>query len=142
MERFKELLKASNLKSTHQRLAILDAIEQCGHIDIDTLFETIIRKYPTMSKATLYRNINDLIAFHILEEVKLPYQKQQYEIKKVPHIHLLCSHCKEVEDIFIDTKPLLESITHQSGFKINNSFMVMNGLCRSCHHLDTVSSSK
>lgn len=82
MERFKDVLKASNLKSTHQRLAILDSIDQFGHIDIDTLFDVIIRKYPTMSKATLYRNINDLINFHILEEVKLPHQKQQYEIKK------------------------------------------------------------
>ncbi|WP_041962853.1 Fur family transcriptional regulator [Sulfurospirillum cavolei] len=132
MERFKDVLKANNLKSTHQRLAILDSIDQFGHIDIDTLFDVIIRKYPTMSKATLYRNINDLINFHILEEVKLPHQKQQYEIKKVPHIHLLCSKCGSVEDIFIDTKPLLEAISHQSGFTINSSFMVMNGICQHC----------
>jgi Fur family transcriptional regulator, peroxide stress response regulator len=132
MERFKDILKASNLKSTHQRLAILDCIDSLGHVDIDTLFETITQKYPTMSKATLYRNINDLISFHILEEVKLPQQKQQYEIKKVPHIHLLCSQCGSVEDIFVETKPLLEHISSQSGFQINNSFMVMNGLCKAC----------
>jgi len=64
MDRFKEVLKASNLKSTHQRLAILDSIDQFGHVDIDTLYDSIFQKYPTMSKATLYRNINDLISFH------------------------------------------------------------------------------
>lgn len=132
MERFKEVLKASNLKSTHQRLAILHCIDHHGHIDIDTLFDTIIHKYPTMSKATLYRNINDLISFHILEEVKLPHQKQQYEIKKVPHVHLLCSHCGSVEDVFVETKSLLETISKQSGFVINHSFMVMNGICARC----------
>ena len=83
MDRFTDVLKASNLKSTHQRLSILHAIDIFGHVDIDTLYEAIVRKCPTMSKATLYRNINDLISFHILEEVKLPNQKQQYEIKKV-----------------------------------------------------------
>jgi len=132
MERFKDVLKASNLKSTHQRLAILDCIDMFGHIDIDTLYEAIVRKYPTMSKATLYRNINDLISFHILEEVKLPNQKQQYEIKKVPHIHLLCTHCGCVEDVFVETKTLLEAVKDKSGFTISNSFIVMNGICHLC----------
>lgn len=132
MDRFKDVLKASNLKSTHQRLVILDSIDQFGHVDIDTLYDAIFQKYSTMSKATLYRNINDLISFHILEEVKLPHQKQQYEIKKVPHIHLLCSECGSVEDMFIETKPLLETISSQSGFHINNSFIVINGTCKAC----------
>jgi Fur family peroxide stress response transcriptional regulator len=132
MERFRDILKASNLKSTHQRLAILECIDTHGHIDIETLFELILQKYPTMSKATLYRNINDLLAFYILEEVKLPQQKQKYEIKKVPHIHLLCSHCGNVEDIFVETKPLLETIFFQSGFEISSSFIVMNGICKRC----------
>ncbi len=132
MERFRDILKASNLKSTHQRLAILECIDTHGHIDIETLFELILQKYPTMSKATLYRNINDLLAFYILEEVKLPQQKQKYEIKKVPHIHLLCSHCGNVEDIFVETKPLLETIFFQSGLEISSSFIVMNGICKRC----------
>ena len=132
MERFRDILKASNLKSTHQRVAILECIDTHGHIDIETLFELILQKYPTMSRATLYRNINDLLAFYILEEVKLPQQKQKYEIKKVPHIHLLCSHCGNVEDIFVETKPLLETIFFQSGFEISSSFIVMNGICKRC----------
>lgn len=41
MEHFKALLQANQLKSTHQRLAILEAIERFGHIDIDTLYTTI-----------------------------------------------------------------------------------------------------
>jgi len=132
MERFKDVLKASNLKSTHQRLAILDCIDSFGHIDIDAIYEHIVPKYPSMSKATLYRNINDLISFHILEEVKLPNQKQQYEIKKVPHIHLLCTHCGCVEDVFVDTKEFIEMVKEKSGFTISNSFIVMDGTCSTC----------
>lgn len=132
MEKFKDILKANNLKSTHQRLAILNCIDTFGHIDIDAIYDTIFEKYPSMSKATLYRNINDMISFHILEEVKLPNQKQQYEIKKVPHIHLLCKNCTKVEDIFVETKSLLETITLNSGFTISNSFIVMNGTCKEC----------
>ncbi len=132
MQPYKMLLSASNLKATHQRLAILQCIDTCGHIDIDAMYEKIIEKYPTMSKATLYRNINDLLSYNILEEVKLPDKKQQYEIKKVPHIHLLCSKCESVEDLFVETKPFLESISSKSGFKINSSFFVLNGTCQEC----------
>jgi hypothetical protein len=38
-----------------------------------------------------------------------------------------------IEDMFVETKPLLETITSKSGFCINNSFIVMNGICKSCH---------
>ncbi len=131
MNRFADVLKANNLKSTHQRLAILQH-DMFGHIDFDTLYEVIMQKYPTMSKATLYRNIHDLISFHILEEIKLPNHKQQYEIKKVPHIHLLCTQCGGVEDVFVPTKEFLETIEKKSNFTINHSFMVMDGVCLTC----------
>ena len=132
MERFKEVLKSRNLKSTHQRLAILKCIESSGHIDIDSLYESIIQHYPTMSKATLYRNINDLIDCDVLEEIKLPYHKQQYEIKKAPHVHLLCTECKLVQDMTVDTAPLFDSISSQSGFQIYSSQLIVNGLCKTC----------
>lgn len=132
MRQFYDMLKASNLKSTHQRLAILHHVNMFGHVDIDTLYDAITQKYPTLSKATLYRNINDLVSFHILEEVKLPNQKQQYEIKKVPHIHLLCTQCGCVEDVFVPIQEFLEVVENASGFTINNSFMVMDGVCQTC----------
>ena len=135
MNQFADVLKANNLKSTHQRLTILQHVDQFGHVDIDTLYEAILKKYPTISKATLYRNINDLLSFHIIEEVKLPNHKQQYEIKKVPHVHLLCTACGSVEDIFVPIQKFLETIEEESGFTINSSFVVMNGVCSSCKKL-------
>jgi len=132
VENFKEILNSNNLKATHQRLAILHCIDEFGHADVDTIFSSICAKYPSMSKATLYRNINELIAFHILEEVKLPDRKQQYEIKKIPHVHLLCQKCGKVEDLFIETKPLYETIAFNSGFKIKHGFIVMDGICKAC----------
>ena len=135
MNQFTDVLKANNLKSTHQRLTILQHVDQFGHVDIDTLYEAILKKYPTISKATLYRNINDLLSFHILEEVKLPNHKQQYEIKKVPHVHLLCTTCGSVEDIFVPTQKFLETIEEKSGFAISSSFIVMNGICSTCKKL-------
>ncbi len=132
MENLKNLLRSNNLKATHQRIAILDCIDKFGHVDIDAIYSFICEKYPTMSKATVYRNINELLSYNIIEEVKLPYKNKNYEIKKMPHIHLSCKKCSKVEDLFLETAPLFNSITSNSGFKVEQSFIVVEGICKEC----------
>ncbi|MCF6173200.1 MAG: transcriptional repressor [Campylobacteraceae bacterium] len=132
MEKLRDLLRSNNLKATHQRLAILGCVDRFGHIDIDAIYDFILKKYSTMSKATVYRNINELISYNIIEEIKLPHKNKQYEIKKIPHIHLLCKKCSKVEDLFLETKHLLESIKSNSGFKVEHSFIVIDGICKEC----------
>ncbi len=132
MENLKNLLRSNNLKATHQRIAILDCIDKFGHVDIDAIYSFICEKYPTMSKATVYRNINELLSYNIIEEVKLPYKNKNYEIKKMPHIHLSCKKCSKVEDLFLETTPLFNSITSNSGFKVEQSFIVVEGICKEC----------
>lgn len=132
MNTYQKILKLNNLKATHQRLSILGCIDDFGHIDIDFLYTVLLKKSPSLSKATLYRNINDLIASSIIKEVKLPGLKQQYEIKKSPHIHLLCKSCNSVKDLSIDMSLLHNSIANSSSFKIEESFIVIKGVCSKC----------
>jgi len=134
MEKLKDLLRSNNLKATHQRIAILECIDKFGHINIDAIYDFICQKYPTMSKATVYRNINELSSYDIIEEVNFPHKSKEFEIKKIPHIHLSCKKCSKVEDLFLETKPLFNSITSNSGFKIENSFIVIDGICKDCQN--------
>lgn len=132
MKRFNSVLKLKGLKATHQRLVILDIIEEMGHADVDTIYDKVYENFPTMSKATVYRNINDLTSNSILQEINLPGKKHQYEIKKTPHVHLLCKKCGEIEDAFVHTEELLTDISKESGFKIINSFIAVDGICKKC----------
>ncbi len=132
MDKYQGLLKAHNLKSTHQRLAILKNISDAGHIDVEFLYSKLLEKFSSLSKATLYRNINDLLASNIIEEIKLPELKQQYEIKKEPHIHLLCKNCHNVKDINYNLDSVYSEISKDNKFKIEKSFIVIKGLCSNC----------
>ncbi len=134
MEKLKDLLRSNDLKATHQRIAILECIDKFGHINIDAIYSYICEKYPTMSKATVYRNINELLSYDIIEEIKLPHKTKKFEIKKIPHIHLLCKKCSKVEDLFLETKPFFNSIASNSGFKVEHSFIVIDGTCKECQH--------
>jgi len=132
MNNLKKILQTNNLKATHQRLSILNTLEQQGHIDIDNLYNTIIKQNPTISKATLYRNINELIEKDIIVEVKIPHQKNRYEIKKDPHIHLVCKFCGDVLDNTVDLSMIINNIQHNTQFQIQSSFVIFEGICPSC----------
>ena len=125
-------LKEHNLKSTPQRLAILESIFNHGHINIDKLYEEIKTKFRSISQATIYKNIKSLTLNNILYEVKLPSSKSVYEIKKHEHSHLLCKKCEEVIDIPIDIRKDINNISKEYNFYIEQSDLVLSGYCKSC----------
>lgn len=132
MNNYTNLLREHNLKATPQRLAIIDIIDCCGHINIDGLYEEVKKRFNSISLATIYKNINAMIENFLLVEVKLPNKKSVYEIIKHEHSHLLCKHCGEVIDVTVDTSKMVQDISSQYNFDINGSDLVLFGTCPSC----------
>lgn len=126
------LLKEYNLKVTPQRVAIVDELYSNGHMNIDELYKKLLEKFPSISLATIYKNVNAMVEKVFLNEVKIPDAKSVYELAKEEHSHLVCSSCGRIEDIMIDTSILQSSIKAQSAFKIQNVDVVFSGLCKSC----------
>jgi len=129
---FEYLIKEHNLKVTPQRVAILTNMYNYGHIDIDDLFVQVKKQFSTISLATLYKNINIMINNSIIKEVKIPFLKSKYEIKKETHAHLLCTECKEFEDIPLDYLSIVKDIENNTSYKIDNSDFIFSGLCQKC----------
>lgn len=126
------LLKEYNLKVTPQRVAIVDELYSNGHMNIDELYKKLLEKFPSISLATIYKNVNAMVEKVFLNEVKIPDAKSVYELAKEEHSHLVCSSCGMIEDIMIDTSILQSSIKNHSAFKIQNVDVVFSGLCKSC----------
>lgn len=129
---FLNLLKQSDLKVTPQRLTLLNQIYKYGHIDIDTLFENIKITFPTISLATLYKNINAMIEKDLLKEVKIVGMKNKYELTKKEHAHAICNNCGKVEDVFLDTKVLKDNLETTTQYYISQSDMNFFGECPKC----------
>ncbi|CAM2905866.1 Fur family transcriptional regulator [Helicobacter burdigaliensis] len=131
---FKEILKENNLKVTPQRMAILKEIERNGHISIEEIYENIKENHPSMSLATIYKNLTSMQEAKIIDEVKLPNQKQRYELIKQPHIHLVCERCGDIKDIHLDRaiKDLKESCEKETNYKIEDSSIALLGICPNC----------
>lgn len=129
---FELILRSNSLKATHQRLSMLEIINRHGHIDLDSLYKKLHKDFPTISLATLYRNIKELLLNKILSEVKLPNQKNVFEITKQEHIHIVCSKCKSIQDYPISSKALIKDLCQSTSFAIDEVHLSLTGLCPKC----------
>jgi len=135
MKNYVDILKSADLKATLQRSAILKIIDSHGHIGIDQLFKVIIQSYPTLSLATVYKNIITMVEKGVIVEVAIMGSKPQYELKKNEHIHLICQSCGSVSDELLGQNDL-KLLGERGNFKIAHSQINLYGMCEECmeHH--------
>jgi Fur family peroxide stress response transcriptional regulator len=131
-----ELLKQAKLKTTPQRLCVLKILSNHTHPTIDELYEQIKSEYPSISLATVYKNLSTLINENLVIEVNSPNQKAKYDIYEHPHIHLVCSNCGNITDISANDAQMISYQTHleqKIGNLINRLNIVANvSNCSKC----------
>ncbi|RLA62980.1 MAG: transcriptional repressor [Epsilonproteobacteria bacterium] len=134
MTDYAQLLKTSGLKSTFQRMNILENIETYGHMSIDEIYAKISIVHPSLSLATVYKNIILMLDNDVLTEVCVLGKKSKYELKKEEHIHFVCTVCEHVEDrphdLSIDG--IFENISKRDNFLLSVQQINLYGVCSSC----------
>ena len=125
-----KLLKTNDLKATIQRTGILKSIDNAGHFNIDEIYEDVKEQYPTLSLATIYKNIILMVKQSVIVEVPMNGEKSKYELKKDDHIHLICKSCGNIEDNPITKEK--EQILSIKNFKLTNAQINLYGICQEC----------
>jgi len=130
MKNYITLLKQNDLKATIQRTSILKSIASAGHSNIDEIYEDVKEQYPTLSLATIYKNISLMQENNVIIEVPMNREKSKYELKKDDHIHLICQECGDIQDKHI-TKEAQKALIIEN-FQLKNSQINLYGLCQKC----------
>ncbi len=129
---FHKKLKDAGLKATPQRLLILNIISEGGHIDIEDIYRKIKKIVPSISIATVYKNLKLLVDKEIIKELNITSFKPLYEVNTTEHIHLICKNCNKIIDMECenpDIKKILENALHNKVHKIEINAYV---LCDNC----------
>ncbi len=126
------LLQENDLKATIQRTSILKSIDQAGHINVDEIYEDVKELHPTLSLATIYKNIILMQESNVIVEVPMNGQKSKYELTKEEHMHLICQVCGTIEDREI--KPEAKEALVVEDFKLKSSKINLYGVCQSCQN--------
>ncbi|MEA3369732.1 MAG: Fur family transcriptional regulator [Campylobacterota bacterium] len=132
MNNYTDILRQHNLKATPQRLEITNALYQNGHISIEKLYDIMLKKFSSISLATIYKNVNLMLEASFIQEVKVPNAKSVYELTKDTHSHIICHSCGEIMDIELDLDSVISNATKHSNYKIDKSDLVLSGTCQNC----------
>lgn len=89
-------LKDHGHKITPQRLAIVKILAKSdGHPTVEHIHGRIAKDFPTMSLATVYRNIVLIKSLGEVLELGFPDGSNRYDGNKpYPHPHVVCIKCK------------------------------------------------
>ena len=96
------VLKDRGLKATPQRVAVLRELGKKTHPTMEEMYSGIREENPTISLATVYKNVNLLKERGMVIEINMPNGKMRYDYLSHPHIHLVCKSCGCVEDLDYD----------------------------------------
>ena len=131
---YAELLKKSGLKATFQRMNILDVLEKQGHMSIEDIYSEISKVHPSLSLATIYKNIILMVEKCVVVEVPIAGKKSKYELAKADHIHLVCTECGDVKDksCLVETDKVLHTLTKNENFMLNKRQINLYGICTKC----------
>ncbi len=132
MKNYITLLKENDLKATIQRTSILKSIDHAGHINVDEIYEEVKKQYPTLSLATIYKNIILMQHNGVIIEVPINGKKSKYELKKDEHMHLICQKCGEIQDQEIN--PQTKETLIIENFQLKSSQINLYGLCNKCQN--------
>jgi len=122
-----------NKRNTVQRRLILDAVKKLNiHATAEQVYEYVFKKYPAVSKATVYRNLSQMAESGELLNVGSFYGSAHYDHNCHKHCHFVCKNCKRIYDIEADPFEISAGLKSAEGFDITDCSISFSGLCRNC----------
>jgi Fur family peroxide stress response transcriptional regulator len=128
-------LRDHHHKITPQRLAIVRILaESKGHPSVEDIYGQVKLDFPTMSLATVYRNIVLIKSLGEVLELGFPDGSNRYDGNRpFPHPHVVCIACKKIVDPDLDSlDSMKKEVEVETEFKILNHRLDFFGICSNC----------
>ena len=122
-------------RKTFQKSLTLDAVREMKfHPTADQVYAYVAEKYPEISRATIYRNLNQLSETGEIKRFKNPCGADHFEPLLTPHYHFVCKKCKAIIDVEmdIDTCQLMDACRRKTGADVTDHLLVFEGVCEKC----------
>jgi len=126
---------ARRLRLTPQRDVLLRALSETrGHPTADELVRTVRRVLPSVSHATVYRNVQALVREGLIGTLDRAGGAVQFEVNPEDHHHFVCRRCGRVWDVYLDEVGIRvdRRRSRLHGFRIDRREVQLHGLCSRC----------
>jgi Fur family peroxide stress response transcriptional regulator len=128
-------VRASGLKLTPQRMAIVRELADPTHPTAQELFERLRVALPTMSFATVYNTLDALASAGLCAALSLAPGPSRFDPNMKPHHHAVCDRCGEVRDIpsaAVRAPTAARALPAAPGFEVRSVEQIYRGVCAHC----------
>ena len=131
---FRALCRRHRLAVTHQRQVIYEAVMSLpGHPSPEDVYDRARKSIPSISLATVYKNIRTFLESGLLQEVSLHHGSLRVDANRDPHHHLVCTRCRSITDLHQSgLAPLQFRQKLPRGFKVLRVSVDVLGVCAAC----------
>ena len=119
-----------------QREEILNFIKESHiHLTAEEIYLSLKAKNSTVSKGTVYRNLNVLVEDDLIIKLPIDNGPDKYDYVHKPHHHAVCKKCGKVYDFDyeIDIKKLKMSILLKTDLEDISDYIIVQGICKKCN---------
>ena len=106
-----------------------------SHPTADEVYQSMKDEYPSISRATVYRNLNKMSDNGQALKVRVSSGADPFDDTLRPHYHVVCAKCGRVDDVEVDLpSSVTESLDKATapGFTITGYELLFCGLCSAC----------
>ena len=128
-------LRQHGYKLTPQRRVVIQAIaSNQEHLTPTAIYETVHQDQPNIGLVTIYRTLEILARLKLICELHAGDSCRSYTISAPgQHHHLICSNCGKVIDFpGYELEAAQQSLSKQTGFRIDGHLPEFIGLCPAC----------
>ncbi len=121
-------------RNTVQKQLVLEAVQRLqNHPTAEEVYLEVVRSHPTVSKATVYRNLASLSEDGRLRHIPMAGGADRFDHFLAPHSHIACVHCGALADTPIQCDTALNRRVEQlTGYARASHELVFYGLCPAC----------
>lgn len=104
-----------------------------GHYSPEEIYAQVKQDLPSISLATVYKNLKTFVNAGVLHEVSPHHGSWRVDTSPKPHHHLVCTRCLSIPDIDADViHPVRLRRRLAAGFKVEKFNIEVQGLCKAC----------
>lgn len=122
------------MKKTVQSSLVLDTVRKLrDHASAEEVYEEITKEFPTISRGTVYRNLNRLSEMGEIQKRELPGGADGFDHRCDDHYHARCTRCGRIFDVDMPYIPdLSDHIVDKHGFLFTEADVTFKCVCPNC----------
>lgn len=118
---------------SRQREAVLNVLCKTKiHPTAAWIYEEVQKEIPNISLGTVYRNLSGLADNGMIKKLSFGESMVHFDGDTSVHSHFYCEVCGSINDIRLDTTPLLDTIVNELGVNIKFADFNIVGQCKNC----------